>query len=170
MPKAWTKVGPPMSRAAAAANGIILLYRRKSVRTHEVLGAGRATGSLLKWRETAELFARPGSPHLALIGCCLISLHFPCDIQPGRPVTYVPDVVLKGCVERARIRVWTRARNHATFQNDMRDISYSLCQQGLSTEVKFFLGKVNILAFVMLRCSWRGLSESNIHPCKMDWS
>ena len=42
-------------------------------------------------------------------------------------VTYVPDIVLKGCVERARVRVWARARNHATFQNDMRDISYNEC-------------------------------------------
>ena len=39
-------------------------------------------------------------------------------------VTYVPDIVLKGCVERARPRL--DARNHATFQNDIRDISYIL--------------------------------------------
>ena len=43
--------------------------------------------------------------------------------KSGRKVTYVLDIVLKGCVER--VHVWTRARNHATFQNYMRDISYS---------------------------------------------
>ena len=44
-------------------------------------------------------------------------------------VTYVREVVLKGCVERARVFVWTRARNHATFQNDFPDISY--CEKGI---------------------------------------
>ena len=38
-------------------------------------------------------------------------------------LTYVPDIVLKGCVFRARDCVRPRARNHATFQNDIRDIS-----------------------------------------------
>ena len=28
-------------------------------------------------------------------------------------------------MERALVRVWTRAQNHATFQNDFQDISYS---------------------------------------------
>ena len=39
-------------------------------------------------------------------------------------ITYVPDIVLKGCViPRARPDA-ARARNHATFQNDIRDIGY----------------------------------------------
>ena len=38
-------------------------------------------------------------------------------------ITYVPHIVLKGCViRRARPDVDARAI-HATFQNDMRDIS-----------------------------------------------
>ena len=46
-------------------------------------------------------------------------------------VTYVPDIVLKGFViPRARPDA-ARACNHATFQNNIRDISYvstpSLC-------------------------------------------
>ena len=48
------------------------------------------------------------------------------DGAPENPqlLSYVWEVVLKGCVERARVRVWTRAWNHATFQNDFPDISY----------------------------------------------
>ena len=41
-----------------------------------------------------------------------------------RFVTYVPDIVLRGCVFRARDYVRPHARNHATFQNEIRDISY----------------------------------------------
>ena len=40
-----------------------------------------------KWIETKQLpgTAGPGS----MLGCCLISFHFRCDIRPIRPVVYV---------------------------------------------------------------------------------
>ena len=38
-------------------------------------------------------------------------------------ITYVWEVILKGCVERARICVRTRARNHATVKNNFPDLS-----------------------------------------------
>ena len=47
------------------------------------------------------------------------------DREGTADVTYVREVVMKGCVEHARVRVWTGARNHATFQNDFPDISYT---------------------------------------------
>ena len=37
-----------------------------------------------KWRETKQQLS--WLPDLALLGCCLLSLHFLCDILSGRPV------------------------------------------------------------------------------------
>ena len=46
--------------------------------------------------------------------------------MPEFDITYVPHIVLKGCViPRARPDPDARAF-HATFQNDIRDISYML--------------------------------------------
>ena len=39
-------------------------------------------------------------------------------------VTYVSDTVLQGCVITRTQRVRPRARDHATLQNGIRDISY----------------------------------------------
>ena len=44
-------------------------------------------------------------------------------------VTYVPDIVLKGCVITRACRAWPRARNHATFQNYIWVLSYTSIHQ-----------------------------------------
>ena len=41
-----------------------------------------------KWWQTKQQLS--WLPDLALLGCCLLSLHFLCDILSGRPVHYIP--------------------------------------------------------------------------------
>lgn len=51
----------------------------------------------------------------------------PSEMRYELIVTYVCEIVLKGCVITHTRRVRPRAWNHATFQNDISDISYTNC-------------------------------------------
>ena len=67
----------------------IVVFRQKCQVIFNPNFGGPCTGRLdrmsrRKWRETKQQPSRAGSGHQ--ISCCLVSLHFLCDILSGRPV------------------------------------------------------------------------------------